>query len=147
MLELSVFNDLRGISSAAARIDAFCAAHGVASGIRFDVTRAVDELVTNMIGYGYDDGGEHSIDLVLRITTERQDGALSVHVSGRIDAGSAREFEETVRSAIENEDRAVNMNFENLLFISSTGLRAVLMTAKTLRKRDAVRPPFPRSPG
>ena len=73
----------------------------------------------------------------MQVTTERQDGALSVHVSGRIDAGSAREFEETVRSAIENGDRAVIMDFENLLFISSTGLRAVLMTAKTLRKRDA----------
>jgi len=41
-----------GISSAAARIDAFCTAHGLASGISFDVTLAVDELVTNTIGYG-----------------------------------------------------------------------------------------------
>ena len=67
MLEFSVVNDQSGISSAAARIDAFCAAHGVAPGVCFDVTLAVDELVTNTIGYGYDDDGEHSIDLVLRI--------------------------------------------------------------------------------
>ena len=66
-LEFSLANDLRGISSAAARIDAFCAAHGLSPGIRFDVTLAVDELVTNTIGYCYDDGGEHSIDLVLRV--------------------------------------------------------------------------------
>ena len=66
-LEFSLVNDLRGISSAAARIDAFCAAHGLSPGIRFDVTLAVEELVTNTIGYGYDDGGEHSIDVVLRI--------------------------------------------------------------------------------
>ena len=66
-LEFSLVNDLRGISSAAARIDAFCAAHGLSPGIRFDVTLAVDELVTNTIGYGYDDGGERSIDVVLRI--------------------------------------------------------------------------------
>lgn len=66
-LEFSLANDLRGISSAAARIDAFCAAQGLSPGIRFDVTLAVDELVTNTIGYGYDDGGEHSIDLVLRV--------------------------------------------------------------------------------
>ena len=66
-LEFSLVNDLRGISSAAARIDAFCAAHGLSPGIRFDVTLAVDELVTNTIGYGYDDGGEHSIDVVLHI--------------------------------------------------------------------------------
>ena len=66
-LEFSLVNDLRGISSAAARIDAFCAAHGLSPGIRFDVTLAIEELVTNTIGYGYDDGGEHSIDVVLRI--------------------------------------------------------------------------------
>lgn len=77
MLEFPVFNDLRGISSAAARIDAFCAAHGLAPGISFDVTLAVDELVTNTIGYGYDDGGEHSIDLCLRI----EGGTLTVEIA------------------------------------------------------------------
>ena len=76
-LEISVTNDLRGISSAAARIDAFCAAHGLASGISFDVTLAVDELVTNTIGYGYDDDGEHRIDLALRIDS----GTLTVEVA------------------------------------------------------------------
>ena len=70
MLEFSVVNDSGGISSAAARIDAFCAAHGLAPGICFEVTLAVDELMTNTIGYGYDDGGEHSIDLVLRIEAD-----------------------------------------------------------------------------
>ena len=64
-LEISVTNDLRGISSAAVRIDAFCAAHDLASGISFDVRLAVDELVTNAIGYGYDDDGEHRIDIAL----------------------------------------------------------------------------------
>ena len=67
MLEFSVVSDLRGTSSAAARIDAFCTAHGLAPGICFDITLAVDELVTNTFGYGYDDGGEHLIDLVLRL--------------------------------------------------------------------------------
>ena len=66
-LEISVTNDLPDISSAAARIDAFCAAHDLASGICFDVTLAVDELVTNAIGYGYDDDGEHRIDIALRL--------------------------------------------------------------------------------
>ncbi len=38
----------------------------MASGISFDVTLAVDELVTNAIGYGCDDG-EHRIDIALRL--------------------------------------------------------------------------------
>ena len=70
MLKFSVVNDLRGISSAAARIDAFCAAHGLAPGIYFGVTLDVDELLTDTIGYGYNDGREHSIDLVLRIESD-----------------------------------------------------------------------------
>ena len=69
-LEFSVANDLRGISSAAARIDAFCVAHDLARGISFDATLAVDELVTNTIGYGFDDDGEHRIDIALRIEVE-----------------------------------------------------------------------------
>lgn len=73
----------------------------------------------------------------MEVTTERQDGVLSVHVSRRIDAGSAGEFEETVGNAIQNDDRAVIMDFENLVYISSAGLRAVLMTAKSLWRRDA----------
>ena len=73
----------------------------------------------------------------MNLTTERQDGVLSVRVTGRIDAGNVREFEETIRTAIEDGDRAVILDFEKLVYISSTGLRAVLMTAKSLWKRDA----------
>ena len=73
----------------------------------------------------------------MNVTTERQDGILSARVTGRIDAGNVREFEETIRSAIEDGDRAVILDFEKLVYISSTGLRAVLMTAKNLWKRDA----------
>ncbi|MDE0354561.1 MAG: ATP-binding protein [Deltaproteobacteria bacterium] len=76
-LEFSVANDLHGISSAAARIDAFCAAHDLAHGISFDVTLAFDELVTDAIGYGFDDDGEHRIDLALRI----EGGTLTVEVA------------------------------------------------------------------
>ena len=67
MLEFSVVNDLSGISSAAARIDIFCTGHGLAPGISFEAALAVDELVTNTIGYGYDDGGDRWIDLCLRM--------------------------------------------------------------------------------
>ncbi len=71
------------------------------------------------------------------VTTERRDGVLSARVSGRIDGSNAYEFEETIRGAIEESDRAVIMDFEKLFYISSAGLRAVLMTAKELQKRDA----------
>ena len=71
------------------------------------------------------------------MTTGRQDGILSARVTGRIDPGNVREFEETIRTMIEDGDRAVILDLEKLVYISSAGLRAVLMTAKILWKRDA----------
>ena len=73
----------------------------------------------------------------MNVTTERQDGVLSARVTGRIDAVNVRELEETIRTAIEDGDRALILDFEKLVYISSTGLRAVLMTAKSLWKRNA----------
>ena len=58
-------------------------------------------------------------------------------MSERIDGASVRKFEETIRTAIEDGDRAVIIDFEKLAYISSAGLCAVLMTAKSLWSRDA----------
>ncbi|MCY4404780.1 MAG: STAS domain-containing protein, partial [Rhodospirillaceae bacterium] len=73
----------------------------------------------------------------MELTIERDDNALTASVNGRIDSTNARDFEEAIRTKIEDGDRAVIMDFEKLSYISSAGLRAVLMTAKTLWKRDA----------
>ena len=71
------------------------------------------------------------------VAMERQDDILSVLVSGRIDGSNVMQFEEAVRTAIEDGDRAVMMDFEKLSYISSSGLRAVLMFAKNLSGRGA----------
>ena len=73
----------------------------------------------------------------MEVVAERRNGVLSMHVKGRIDSANARQFEETVRSAIDDGDRAVIMDFERLVYISSAGLRAVLLAAKSLWSRDA----------
>ena len=74
---------------------------------------------------------------MVNVTTERTDDVLSADVEGRIDGSNVVQFEEAVRSAIEDSDRAVVMDFENLVYISSAGLRAILLTAKSLQNRDA----------
>ena len=71
------------------------------------------------------------------VATERQDDVLSVLVSGRIDGSNAAAFEEAVRAAISDSDRAVVMDLEKLSYISSAGLRVLLMIAKNLSGRDA----------
>ena len=74
---------------------------------------------------------------MVNVTTERIDDVLAADVEGRIDGSNVVQFEEAVRSAIEDSDRAVIMNFENLVYISSAGLRAILLMAKSLQNRDA----------
>ncbi len=71
------------------------------------------------------------------VTTERHEDVLSAGVAGRIDGSNVVQFEETIRTVIAESDRAVIMDFEKLVYISSAGLRAVLLTAKTLQSRDA----------
>lgn len=71
----------------------------------------------------------------LSVTTERDDDVLSARIGGCIDGSNAAEFEEVIRTAIEESDRAVIMDFEQLFYISSAGLRAVLLTAKNLWKQ------------
>ena len=71
------------------------------------------------------------------VAAERQDDVLSVLVSGRIDGSNAAAFEETIRAAIAESDRAVIMDFEKLSYISSAGLRVLLTIAKNLSGRDA----------
>ncbi len=74
---------------------------------------------------------------MVNVTTERIDDVLSADVEGRLDGSNVVQFEEAVRTAIEDSDRAVIMDFEKLVYISSAGLRAILLTAKSLQNRDA----------
>ncbi len=67
MLHFSLINDLRELGVAAAKVDAFCAEHGVSRDIAFAVNVSVDELLTNTISYGFDDGESHRIEMTVRI--------------------------------------------------------------------------------
>ena len=76
-LKLSLVNDLRNVAIAAENIDAVCEEHGLAEQIAFEVNLAVEELLTNTISYGYDDDGEHLIELVLRL----EGGVLAIEIA------------------------------------------------------------------
>ena len=71
------------------------------------------------------------------VTTERLENVLSVDVKGRIDGSTAVAFEEAVRNAIDETDRVLIMDFGELDYISSAGLRVILLTAKSLQSQDA----------
>ena len=73
----------------------------------------------------------------MEIQTERSDGTLIAKAEGRIDGVNARDFEEALKAAIQADDGTVVLDLENLSYISSAGLRVILLIAKTLRKRDS----------
>ena len=59
---------------------------------------------------------------------------MVVAVSGRVDSANAPDFQEALRTAGSSEGQAMILDFGELAYISSAGLRAILMTARILRE-------------
>ena len=68
----------------------------------------------------------------MEITTREQDGITIIDISGRLDASNSKEAESTILAA-EGEGSKVILNLENLEYISSAGLRVLLLSAKKAR--------------
>ncbi len=71
----------------------------------------------------------------MQIQPSREDNILSINVTGRIDGLTANEFESAVTAEIGNDDRGVVIGLSDLSYISSAGLRSILMIAKTLGQK------------
>ena len=69
---------------------------------------------------------------MLSISTEKKDNALVVTLEGRLDANSAKELEAEALGWIEAGDHQHVLDFGGVNFISSAGLRAILLIAKRL---------------
>ena len=72
----------------------------------------------------------------MEISTEIENGTLIAKAEGRIDGANANAFVEAMQAASGESEGAVVIDCENLSYISSAGLRAVLLIAKTLGERD-----------
>ena len=73
----------------------------------------------------------------MAIDIERDGGTVIAKITGRLDGANAQEFQGDLTDSIEEGDRAVILDFENLSYISSAGLRVILITAKALKRQDA----------
>ncbi|MCY3918258.1 MAG: STAS domain-containing protein [Chloroflexi bacterium] len=69
----------------------------------------------------------------MEITTERKGEVLVALTEDRVDGSNAREFQEAVQAAIAGEDAPVVLDMERLVYISSAGLRVILMIARALQ--------------
>ena len=73
----------------------------------------------------------------MSIHTEREGSTLTAIVDERVDGANAREFQNELEAAIDENDHAVILDLQRLLYISSAGLRVILLTAKALDRREA----------
>ncbi len=73
----------------------------------------------------------------MSISTERANGALIAKAEGRVDGANAREFQDDLEAVIGPADKLVLLDLENLSYISSAGLRVILLVARTLQKQKA----------
>ncbi len=70
------------------------------------------------------------------VTEERDGSALVLIPIGRLDSANARSFESIVTDRIGNGEQHLIVDFSRLTFISSSGMRVLLIAAKKLHASE-----------
>jgi anti-anti-sigma factor len=73
---------------------------------------------------------------MLSISSAKTKDSLVVTLEGRIDANSAKELEQQCLAWIEAGEKKLVMDFSAVNFISSAGLRVILLIAKKLEPQQ-----------
>jgi stage II sporulation protein AA (anti-sigma F factor antagonist) len=71
----------------------------------------------------------------LEITLERSESNVVLHAEGPVDSNTAPQLQEPLLRAAQNPTGAVTLDLEKVRYMSSAGLRVLLMAAKALQKR------------
>ena len=66
-LRLTIANNIKGLAESLDQLNGFLKSTGVSPKLAYAASLALEELVSNTIKYGYDDGDQHHIDLVFRM--------------------------------------------------------------------------------
>ena len=69
----------------------------------------------------------------IEVAEERDQGALVLLPSGSLDSGNAHAFEALVMGHINNGERRMIVDFSELHFVSSAGLRVFIIAARALK--------------
>ena len=72
----------------------------------------------------------------VELQADQIEGVLLINVAGRIDGTNAQEFHKNLDGEIGGSDNPVVLDLEKLSYISSAGLRSILLIAKTLKGRN-----------
>lgn len=66
----------------------------------------------------------------MKIAVARQEGIAIVAVSGRLSSAMADEFQDRLMAELDDTPRALVVDFAELRFITSSGLRSLIVAAK-----------------
>jgi anti-sigma regulatory factor (Ser/Thr protein kinase) len=80
-LSITIPNRLSEIEKAARLIEAFGETHGLPPELVFNLNLALDEVVTNIISYAYDDDADHRVEV--HVTLDRDEVSVRVEDDGR----------------------------------------------------------------
>ncbi|MEE7624832.1 STAS domain-containing protein [Methylobacter sp. Wu8] len=69
------------------------------------------------------------------LQTRSENNAVVVTISGRLDAVTAPDYEKSIRELIDGGNICIVVDFEQLDYISSAGLRGLLLMAKLLNAK------------
>ena len=72
----------------------------------------------------------------LELQADQVEGVLVISVTGRVDGLNAQEFHDNLDRELEGSANPVVLDLEKLSYISSAGLRSILLIAKTLQGRN-----------
>ncbi|WP_420639175.1 STAS domain-containing protein [Candidatus Poriferisocius sp.] len=71
----------------------------------------------------------------MEFSHDRSDNTLVVSASGRVDGSNASDFLDSLQGMIEDGDQKVILDLGGLEYISSAGLRVLLLAAQNLDKQ------------
>jgi len=72
----------------------------------------------------------------MEIIEKKQDDIQIFKINGRLDSNTSPELEDKIFGAIKNESLNMIIDFEDLDYISSAGLRIILKASKTLKRSE-----------
>ncbi len=72
----------------------------------------------------------------MEMQTRKEKGTVVVSVKGRMDTVTAPEFEKNVIDLISKGEKTFVVNFVELDYISSAGLRSILALGKKLKEKE-----------
>ena len=73
----------------------------------------------------------------MNVDVQREGDNLVLSTDGRIDGTNATSFQDAMQHAIQDTDKHVILDFADLTYISSAGLRVILLVAKGLQRQGA----------